>query len=251
MNIDRQMGIVLKHLEDLGSRAAKTGMSHSAFLTPAEQALAKQHFARYREAALVFEGGISNAQRQVAVFLANDWGKYEAEEILQGFRIDYRNGEAIGHRDILGTMMAQGIEREVLGDILAGESPAYVICLASMAAYLQDNIAKIGGAGVSLTPVKLADIPLREEKLKSKTVTAASLRLDALVGEGFNLSRSEAARLIQSGLVALNHLPCEKPDQKLAAGDLLSLRGKGRIKILEIGGQSKKGRLFVELGIYQ
>ncbi len=251
MNIDRQMSILLKHMEDLARRAAKTGMSHSAFLTPAEQELARQYFSRRREVNLVFEGGISEAQRQVAVFLAPDWGRYEPEEILQGFRIDYRSQGDIGHRDILGTMMAQGIEREVLGDILAGENPAYVICLAEMAAYLHDNITKIGGAGVSLTAVKLADIPVRQEKIRSKTVTAASLRLDALIGEGFNLSRSEAARLIQAGLVALNHLPCEKPDQKVEAGDLLSLRGKGRLKILEVGGQSKKGRLFVELGIYE
>ncbi|MDR3121801.1 MAG: hypothetical protein LBU58_10800 [Clostridiales bacterium] len=187
--------------------------------------------------------------RRVAVLLEPDWGAYDASELLRVFRIDYRDQFAIGHRDILGALMALGVEREVLGDIVAGESPAYLVCLAEIAPFIASNVGKIGRVGVSLTAVPLSELPAREEKLLRKTVTCASLRLDALVGAGFGLPREKAAALISGGLLALNHAPCEKPDQKVGEGDLMSVRGYGRARVLSVGGASRKGRIFVELGL--
>jgi RNA-binding protein YlmH len=77
------------------------------------------------------------------------------------------------------------------------------------------------------------------------------MRLDTLIGEGFGMSRSASAELIRAGMASVNHVACDKPDHKAEAGDLLSVRGKGRIKIMSAGDAvSRKGRLFVELGIY-
>jgi len=80
-------------------------------------------------------------------------------------------------------------------------------------------------------------------------VTVASPRLDTLVAEGFGLPRADAAALVAQGAVSLNYEPCAKPDRRVEEGDLLSVRGKGRLRLLSIGGASRKGRLFVTLGI--
>ena len=41
-----------------------------------------------------------------------------------------------------------------------------------------------------------------------------------------------------------------QPAKELDEGTLLSVRGLGRAKLLEIGGVSKKGRIFVRIGLY-
>ncbi|GHV57931.1 hypothetical protein FACS1894216_22560 [Synergistales bacterium] len=260
--------IFLQRMEDLAERSIKIGMASSKFLTPAEQKVVRSHFSRVNDVRLVLESGLdqiaavnnndmsavagksADDRRRLAIFLNPDRGSFDIEELLRAIRIDYREQDAIGHRDILGALMALGIKREVLGDIISGETPAYIVCLSEMAATILSGVTKIGSVGVKLTDVPLSDVPVRGEELISKTITAASLRLDMMVGGGFDVSRNEAIELIHSGLTSLNHILCEKPDRKVEASDVISVRGKGRVKILSVGNMSRKGRTFVEIGIY-
>jgi RNA-binding protein YlmH len=255
-------------MEDLAERSIKIGMASSKFLTPAEQEIVRGHFSRANDVRFVLESGLDHIaaandtdasavavkcaddRRRLAIFLNPDWGIFDIEKLICAIRIDYRDQDAIGHRDILGALMALGIKREVLGDIISEETPAHLICLSEIAATIRGGITKIGSVGVRLTDVSLSDVTVREEELISKTITAVSLRLDMLVGGGFGVSRNEAIQLIHGGLTALNHIICEKPDRKVAASDVISVRGKGRIKILSVGNMSRKGRTFVEIGIY-
>jgi len=78
-----------------------------------------------------------------------------------------------------------------------------------------------------------------------------SPRLDAVCAGMFRLSRGEAARQIAAGAVHLNYAECLKPDAPVSEGDVLSLRGAGKGRLLEIGGSSRKGRLFLTTEIYQ
>ena len=79
-----------------------------------------------------------------------------------------------------------------------------------------------------------------------------SLRLDAVCAGMFGLSRTAAAEAIAQGLVSLNYGECLKADAPVRTGDVLSLRGKGKGKVLSAGeNRTKKGRLYVTAGIYQ
>jgi RNA-binding protein YlmH len=96
----------------------------------------------------------------------------------------------------------------------------------------------------------LSELPLRTEEIKEKTDSVASLRLDAIVSSGFNVSRTKAAELISSGKVSLNHLECESSSKPVEENDIIAVRGMGRIKLLEVGKSSRKGRIFITLGVY-
>ena len=77
-----------------------------------------------------------------------------------------------------------------------------------------------------------------------------SLRLDALCSGMFRISRTEAARQIAAGNVSLNYTECLKGDRSVKrGGHRLAGAGKGRLK--ELGGSSKKGRLFVTAEIFK
>ena len=80
--------------------------------------------------------------------------------------------------------------------------------------------------------------------------TVKSLRLDAVTGDLFGLSRTSAAEMIRLGLVSLNYSVCEKPDAPIREGDVLSLRGKGKGAVTQIGGRSRKDRLFIEAELW-
>ena len=62
--------------------------------------------------------------------------------------------------------------------------------------------------------------------------------------------RGEAQHLIESGLVKRNHAQELRGDVHLEEGDLLSIRGYGRMKVLEFEGRTRKGRLAVRIFRY-
>ena len=52
------------------------------------------------------------------------------------------------------------------------------------------------------------------------------------------------------GLVSLNYSPCLRPDAPVREGDVISLRGRGKGTVSGLGGNSRKGRQFVEAEIF-
>ena len=243
-----QKDALLARMDDLAEKAAKSGCAASRFLTPAEAHSVTMHFTKRRDVTLTFDGGYEGAERVRAVFLNPDRGEYARDRLFYAFKIEIPLQETVRHSDILGAVMALGIERSVIGDIL--ESPAVLICLPEMSAYITENLTKAGRAGIRLTKMDLSEIPSATENLSVRTDTVASLRLDAVLGAAFGLSRGKAVYLIEIGRVSLNHEVCLQPAKDVREGSILSVRGLGRAKLLEIGGVSKKKRTFIKIGLY-
>ena len=242
--------VLLAHMEDLTAKAVKSGVAASKFLTPSEAQSIAENFTQRRDITLTIDGGFEVAERTRAIFTNPDWGEYDREKIFAALKISHRPQDTLGHRDILGALMALGIERETIGDIIANEQFTGFICLPEMVAYIIENLTKAGRVGIELSLIGLDDIPNSEEELTIKTDTVASLRLDAVLSSAFGISRTNAVELILAGRVSLNHKICEKTDREVGENALLSVRGMGRAKLLEVGGVSRKGRNFIKIGIY-
>ncbi|MCL1846120.1 MAG: YlmH/Sll1252 family protein [Defluviitaleaceae bacterium] len=259
-------------MDDLAKKAIRTGYAASKFLTPAEAEEVKSSLRR--DVILTFDGGFDGAERVRAIFTNPDWGKYEnskretraanfhqefvrsandekceRDEIVAALKISHRPQDKLGHRDILGALMALGIERDVIGDILIGKHFATLVCLPEISKYIAENLTKAGRVGLTVSEIPICELPAREENLTIKTDTVASLRLDAVLCAAFGLSRAKAAELISAGRVNLNHQNCLRPDKDVGENALISVRGLGRARLLEVGGVSKKGRNFVKIGI--
>jgi RNA-binding protein YlmH len=244
-----QRDVLLEHLEDLAERAVRTGFSVSRFLTPAEAQNADRRFARRRDVALSFEGGFEEAERVRAVFTRPDAAGYERGGLFSALKIEWREGDDLGHRDVLGALMALGVERDTLGDIVCEGCRAVLVCLPEMGGFIAENFTKAGRAGVVITPISLEELPVRRTEPVVKTGTVASLRLDAVLSIALGLSREKASALVKAERVSVNHQLCAKPDKELAEGAVLSVRGFGRVRLLEVGGTSKKGRIFIKVGV--
>jgi len=107
---------------------------------------------------------------------------------------------------------------------------------------------------VRTVPVRTAPIPLTSLKVAAPRVEEvssieASLRLDAIASAGFRLSRSKMADMVKSGDVRVNWRAAPKPSAEVAAGDVISVAGKGRLEIKEVG-TTAKGKFSVKMVRY-
>ena len=238
-----------KRIDDLSSRAERRGvLTRTAFLTPAEQYALQQY---YHGDGLLLTGGQPDAERQVAFFLPDCMTPEDLDiaEHIRAVRLEAHFG-APGHRNYLGAMLGLGITRESLGDIRIQDETAYAFCLPTVAPVLLDELKMVGRWGVTVTACALDDVPTPVRKVKPLSFTVKSLRLDAVTGSLFGLSRTAAAEQIRIGLVSLNYSICDRTDAPVSEGDVISLRGHGKGRLAALGGRSKKDRLFVEAEVY-
>ncbi len=238
-----------KRIDDLRDRAQRRDIvTRTAFLTPAEQYALGQYC---HGADLVLTGGQPDCERQIAFFLPSylEAADLDIAEHIRAVKIEAHFGTP-GHRDYLGAALGLGIGRESLGDIRIEGDTAYVFCLPSVEPLLLEELSKVGRFGVTAAPCPLHEVPPAAVKVKALSFTVKSLRLDAVTGAMFGLSRTAAAEQIRLGAVSLNYTVSEKTDAPVQAGDVLSLRGRGKGRLTAVGGRSKKDRLFVEAEIY-
>ncbi len=222
---------------------------YTEFLTLAEQ----DSLSRLRLATpYILLGGTENAERRVAAFGSEALCGYEPEApvcCLELAPTAPKFADELTHRDFLGCLMALGLRREVLGDIVIYENRGYVFCLASIADYISEQLTEVRRTTVS---VRLAEtLPPALTTLPEITVlVVASERLDALVAAVYKLSRSESLKFFERERVFVNSRAAKSPSAMLRSGDVVSVRGLGRFSYEGISAQTRKGKLRVELRIY-
>jgi len=236
----------IKRIADLADRCERTGsVTYTGFLTPAEQyALKALHIPG--EVTLHLTGGGQGCERQIAFFLP--WylepEDFDPAEYIRAVKLTACFGEP-GHRDYMGAALGLGIKREWIGDIRVMGPDCYIFCLPSVEPVLLEELNKVGRHGVKAAALPLLAVPAPEKNVKTVTFTVKSLRLDAVTGAMFGLSRTAAAELIRMGAASLNYTECDKVDAPVKEGDVISLRGHGKGTLAEQGGKSRKDRIFL------
>jgi len=240
----------LSHMDDLAETAQRQGVSHSKFLTLADLEQVRQRYSRRRDVTLLTDGGFENAERRVAVFLNPEWGEFKRETVISAIELAHRPQDTLSHRDVLGAALALGIEREILGDILIEPTRAVLICLSGITSFITENMKTAGRVGLTVSEIPLDSLPDLPENYERVSGTVASLRLDAVMAFAFRISRELAQEKIAAGQVQLSHQVCLQPAKTVSLNSVISLRGSGRVRLLEIGGLSQKGRQRIVIGKY-
>lgn len=83
------------------------------------------------------------------------------------------------------------------------------------------------------------------------SAVVSSLRLDGVLAAAYRLSRSESAEIIRAGLVKVDHLVCDRVDLAVKEGVLLSVRGKGRVRLVSVDGMTRKQRIGITFFRYE
>ena len=152
------------------------------------------------------------------------------------------------HRNYLGGLMKLGISREKIGDILVEENGADILVMSEMLKFLITNISSLTRFSKSrVEQIELQNLRKIEIKTQNIKITVASMRLDNIVSELARCSRGKANELLSQERVLLNHEIIEKSSKEVKENDIVTIRGKGRFVIKSIVGNSRKGRLFIEV----
>lgn len=196
-----------------------------------------------------FYGGVPDAERRILCIYP---------EYLEAEQLEWPAGALYipvsfeaEHRKVLGTLMSLGIKRENAGDIQITEEFVQIIMLERMKDFVLTEFRRLQGQPVRPQWLAQADIRMVERHYQPVSVTAASDRLDAIAASLFKLSRTGAQDAVRSGDVTLNWLPAQKADARIAAGDVLSVRKKGKAVIDACSEHTKKGRLRIEARYYR
>ena len=238
--------IFMARVEDTAQIAERTNKpKHFGFLT-AEQAVAVSARLKNRGVKFGLFGGYEGASR-VVLGCFPDWA--DEKYPISAVTFTYRKSDSLSHRDFLGSLMGLGITRESVGDILVGDGKTVVFLLNDILKYVTEQITKIGRVGVSVTVGIPDDLP-KGESLESFRTTVASPRLDCVIASLCNFSRNAANEKIVQSMVTVNSFVVEKPTVMINSGDIISVRGKGKFIIGQIGDKTRKDRVVVEYKKY-
>ena len=189
-------------------------------------------------------GGAEGCERRMLRFGSEDTCGYDAPfpiKCLKFTPVSPKFAEALTHRDYLGALMALGVERETLGDIVVRKDGAYLFCEERIAPYLEENLLQARRTSLRCETVdRLPEGSLFETK--RTTVQVSSQRADALIAHVFRMSRAEAQALFPAGKVFVSGRLCESPAYAPKTGDILSVRGYGRVRYVGVESLSKKGK---------
>ena len=192
---------LLARVWDKAEQAQRGVPAWTPFLSQSQQEAANRLIAAAGYPRHLWTGGFDDAERKLCAFFP-DWQEEEAfESPLTALRCRWQSGEKLSHRDFLGAILGQGVDREKVGDLLVGQGVCDILVFREIAPYLRQNL-------------------------------------------------TEAAGLISTGKVELNHRPCVKPDRTVNEGDTLTCRGLGKCVLKEVNGLSKKGRTILVLERY-
>lgn len=258
----REDKLLIDKIEDKARLCSENSMiTNSDFLDMHERSIVSELRLQYPDVKMLFYGVFEDAERTVAVFLpeyieAENQAELETyfcenpdDNPLAVIRLEKdKFSPALSHRDYLGALMGLGIRRETTGDISVDENGCKMVVLSKIAPFIAENLGKAGRG-----TLKAEIIPALQAKEGTKSTgvsdsfTVSSMRLDSVVKNAFRVSRGDAVSAIESGVVFVNDVECEKPDKKVSSGDKIVFRRKGRIIVEDCSSVSKKGRVIVEI----
>ena len=235
-------------LIDLADGAIRTQKYKvSEFLDPYGYSVAETVAAHYAQLKVESNGGYSGAERVKVAFVEKDFlGTLDFSIKAITVKWDERYSQ-ISHRDILGSLMGMGVKRELFGDIIVRGGMCQIILSATIVPFVLQNLHTVGSATVEAQITELSNIEPKEEKIKEIRTTVASLRLDTVAAAGFGLSRTKMASEIEADKLKVNWQAAKGSAQTISSGDVISMRGRGRLEVCEIIGQTRKGRLSIQL----
>ncbi|MBQ6020293.1 MAG: hypothetical protein IJL26_08960 [Clostridia bacterium] len=246
--------LLKKRLVELSDRSAARGVYESTeFLSLADRSVlhALERSGAVSPAALF--GGTERAERVIAVFgnEADCGYAYEPElRVISIAPLSEKFGEELSHRDVLGAVMSLGVRRELTGDIYTRGKHAFLVALDTVAPYIAANLVSVKHTDVRCELLEKMPEGIGAQ-IREECFISASERLDCILSAVYNVSRSAAKELFDKERVFVNGSLRAGASAAVGAGDVVSVRGKGKFVFLGPRGETRKGRLKFAVGIYE
>ena len=233
------------------------------FLDSTEASAAASFVRTHSAEGVLFYGGYEDAERRQVIFVPDYIPVAGEEDIIRYFRENpddcpmvilnaeiRQKGASLRHSDYLGSLMALGIKREKIGDIIVSEKGAQIFVCREIAPYMAENYFKAGNVSLTAKILPVSQQIIAKADIKKLKSVIPSPRLDNIAAAAFDISRKAATEAISRGLVFVDNIETKKPDHFLKGGEKIVLRGKGKVIFIGLCGTSHKGKLYAEIDRY-
>ena len=241
-----EIQILQKRLEELAKQSYQSGIfTFSDFLSLAEQDVfyRMERELSYSKPSLF--GGAEPCERKIVRFGSEDELGYSLDypiKCIKASAKDPKFSDGFSHRDLLGALMNLGIKRQMLGDIAVDGTDGFIFCHEKICDFILMELKKARHTVLSLSLYE-GELSDRIFKKEPRQIQCASLRLDCVVAKAWELSRSEAQELIESGKVFIGGMQCLDNSYELKEEQVVSVRGHGKFVYKSVLSLSKKGKL--------
>ncbi len=205
-----------------------------------------------------FFGGYDKAERTMLIVYPEEFMSYELEgaldkyynQIISVIRINLPKEQwgTYEHRNYLGALIKLGLKREKIGDIIVREDGADIIVSSDIENFLLTNLKDLTRfQSAKIEKIEIGDISVVEEEPQIIKINVPSMRLDCIVGELARCSRSNASILINTERVFVDFKEELRGTRQIKENEMITIRGKGRFKILKTLGNTRSGRINLEV----
>ncbi len=248
----------IQHLKnrfrDLADKSFGQNMfTFTGFLGLSEQDIFRRMEAELSHAGFALWGGTENTDRKMLRFGSVEELGYEVPFPIVCIYICplmAKFADNLSHRDFLGALMNLGIERSTIGDIKVGDKEAYLFCAEQVAQFICENLEQIKHTHVKCRITEDYKELMTEEP-ERYLLQVASLRADAIAAKVYNRSRGECIELFRAGKIFVDGRLCENNAALLKDGQTVNVRGFGKFLFLGERGETRKGKLNIEVAVYR
>ena len=226
------------------------------FFDLAKQELIRKFLKSQKIENYIFYGAYDDAERKVIIIYPT-----KLEDLIKENKVDFSEYISIirislpedlynkyNHQKYLGALIKLGLKREKIGDILVENNGADIIVSKEIEKFLLTNLQQLTRFQKSkieeININQIRNVDVEKEIFK---ITVSSMRLDNIISELAHCSRSKAEILLNEQRVFVNYENIIKPTKEVKENDKITIRGKGRFVIKKIIGNTKKGRIVIEV----
>ncbi len=220
------------------------------FLDPRQRFIVTSIIGQYDTLQTASAGLFNEAERQRMLIYPIYYEPGEEDFQFTVFTIQYPiKFVQLRHPDVLGALLSLGLNRGKFGDIRVDEHHVQFVVANEIAEYVRLHLTGIGKVKVHVESIKETEPILQnEEEWLEESHTVTSMRLDVIIATVLKVSRQKAQALITGNKVRVNWTERDTVAFELQEGDILSIRGSGRVKILMTEGRTKKDKIRLQVG---
>lgn len=220
------------------------------FLDPRQLYILETLSSKEDSVSIRVDGGYEASERKRALVAPDYLYVDDADMRIQVLSIssDDHKIKTLEHGDYLGAILGLGIKRGKIGDIHVMDDGCHVLIATEISDFIVLHLQQVHRVHVWTELLSLGSLRTKEATLEPLNLTVASLRLDGIASDVYKLSRSKILTPIRAGRCRVNWKVEENPSTLLKVGDVISIQGFGRFKVLETDGITKKGRFRVKIG---
>jgi Uncharacterized conserved protein, contains S4-like domain len=244
--------LISKILDKIEQSKKRKSYGITDFLDPYQKELGQKLLIIQKVTNYMFSGGYMKSERNLLVLYPDyiEKDNIDLNEFFDVIKIKVPNEDIdkYTHRNYLGMLMKLGVKREKIGDIIVNSDGADIIVLKEISDYLKVNLNefnRLKSAKIEVVNLETLEVPIVEFELFD--IIVSSLRLDVVVAGVLHISRTKANDIITEERVSVNWQKENINSKQIKLGDMLSIRGNGRFEVLEIVGNTKKGRIILKI----